>query len=104
MNYKIKQIKWWFGFTGFTLYPYIFDVKQQADIPHEVIHLKQQYLFYKYGWYLGVALWLFLYFCVLPYKWHPFRTKWELEPYIKGSGYSEKRAKQIIKEKYYKKV
>lgn len=104
MSYKLIKIPYFFGFTGFTLYPFIFDVKGKVDIDHEMIHIQQQEPYYKHGWYFGIALWIFLYFCVLPYKYHPWRTKWELEAYTKGSKLSKERAQRIIDANYYKSI
>lgn len=101
MFFNLKNISWFFNFSGFTLYPFIFNVNGKIDIDHELVHLKQQHIFYRYGWYFGILVWLFLYFCVLPYKWHPFRTRWEMEAYMKGSGYTKEQAEKIIRDYYF---
>jgi hypothetical protein len=104
MDYKIKNIPYFFGFTGFTWFPYVFSVKGQVDLPHEEVHLKQQEPYYRYGWHFGIVAWMFLYFCCLPYRYHYWRTKWELEAYTKGSKLSEARAQRIIDANYYREI
>jgi len=102
MNYKLKKISWWFGFQSFTFYPYIFYVDSLSEDvkKHEEIHIGQQYKFYRYGWYLGVAVWLLLYLAFLPVGWNPFRFKWEYAAYTQGSGYADDFTRQILRKNY----
>ena len=101
MLIKLIKIKWWFGFVGFTIYPYIFNVNLgEKDLKHEKIHLEQQRKWYQTGWYFGVALWLGLYLLALPIGYNPFRWKWEYEAYSKGQEYKDTIIKKILKNSY----
>ena len=99
---RIVKIKWWFGFTGITQYPYIFilDPNQKKWLDHEVIHFYQQEQWFKWGWFVGTWIYRVLYYLALPVGWNPLRYKMELEAYMRGSRLSEKQAKNKIRKSY----
>lgn len=61
---------------------------------HEEIHSRQQKE-------IGILRFLFFYLFVLPLFWNPWRYKWELEAYTKGTGLSEKEAIEMIRGRTY---
>jgi hypothetical protein len=106
-----------------TLYCPKGSVPSNEILRHEKIHSDQQrrwtliglplwlflYLGTRYTWLvfailafglpetLGDMLWLSPALILgLPVLWNPFRKRWEMEAYVKGSGYTESRAKAIL--------
>ena len=96
-------------------------------VRHEQIHFEQQkrwtilglpiwlniYLGSPYTLLVTILVWIFgpwqealmlssnILIFGLPVLYNPLRKKWELEAYIKGSGYSEEQARAILKTKMY---
>ncbi len=104
MAIKEIKIKWWFGFTALTIYPFIFYVGSLSESTrrHELIHIDQQGKWCKWYtfWIVGLLAWFFMYFLVLPIGWNYWRYKWEYEAFTKGSGYSDSLAKEILNRNY----
>ena len=98
------KIKWFFGFAGFTVYPFIFHVGEmsQQTRRHELLHIDQRKRWFKWFtlWYGGLIAWLFMNGLVLPVGWNYCRYKWEYEAYTKGSGYTDDLTKTILKDSY----
>lgn len=69
----------------------------EVIVRHEEIHSRQQHEWGR----LALPLWVFCYLFVLPVLWNPFRKKWEMEAYIKGSGIDEQMAREILSGKAY---
>jgi hypothetical protein len=63
-------------------------------IAHEKIHLAQQRK-------LGKWKYLFLYLFCCPFFWNPWRYKWEMEAYTKGSKFSKLTAKKLLQSSAY---
>jgi hypothetical protein len=102
INFKIIKIGWFFGFSGLTIYPLIFNVSLSGwGLKHEKIHLEQQHKWYSVLWYFGVLAWLFCYLMILPVGWNPFRYKWEYEAYKNGQGYSDMKIREVLKKEYF---
>jgi hypothetical protein len=59
------------------------------ELAHEMIHVRQQEE-------VGIVKFLFLYMLCLPLFWNPWRTKWELEAYTKGSGLTAAQAHRLL--------
>lgn len=104
MAVKFIRIKWWFGFGAVTIYPFIFYVDKLDHYTrrHELIHIEQQKRWFK--WYTlyipGLLAWYFCYLALLPVGINPFRYKWEMDAFTRGSGYSEEMTKEILKKNY----
>jgi len=101
MNYKKKSwiwmLTWPFAHANYTtiwdtIYKPSYHNPSPSTIKHEMIHSRQQH---DWGWFL-LPVWIFCYLLVLPILWNPFRYKWEMEAYTKGSGYTKKQAKLIL--------
>lgn len=70
-----------------------------AIFKHEEIHEKQAKR--TGGWFIWTWLYLIGFPLGLPFFWNPWRKKWELEAYIKGTGFSKEAALQAISGKAY---
>lgn len=77
--------------SGATIYPFVFLFKGHTEHTkaHELVHIRQQRRWWKYGGPLGLLAWLFLYAFVLPVGWNPWRWKWEYEAYKEGSKFGD---------------
>lgn len=105
MTTKFIKVKWWFGFSAFTLYPFIFYVGTLGNLTrkHELIHIDQQKRWCKWYtlWIVGLIAWFFMYLLILPVGWNYWRYKWEREAYTKGSGINEALTKKILSRDYF---
>jgi hypothetical protein len=104
MKIVTKKWYWKLGFflnthrtyTSFRPYLFIpFPHQVPSDvIEHERIHFEQQRI-------VGRWLFSFLYLFAFPFLWNPWRFRWELEAYEKGSGKSRKDAIKLLRSKTY---
>lgn len=104
-GFKIKQKGWIWKLTypfahsnytviGSTIFCPNDKLPPAYILKHEKIHVLQRQ---KYG----AFLFYFLYLFALPFVWNPFRYKWEMEAYIKGSKLNEKEAKKLLQSPMY---
>jgi hypothetical protein len=97
-----KQKSWLWGpfrnnsFTtiGETIYCPPGMTPDEDTIRHESIHMAQQKE-------VGLIKFMFLYLFCLPCFYNPWRKKWELEAYAKGSGITETAARNLLSTSLY---
>lgn len=92
------------GAAGVTIFPFIFinpAYESQKLLDHELIHFNQQKRWALYGLGIGLLVWFFLYLCILPIGWNPFRYKWESEAYRTANFLSNKEIKQKLQARPY---
>ena len=63
-------------------------------IEHEKIHIEQQSV-------VGIIKFIFLYLFCCPFFYNPWRWKWEMEAYVKGSGYRDEYAMMLLQSYRY---
>lgn len=86
--------------VGLALWPFVvLSAKADAsDELHEITHWEQQLQFLcRFFGFVGLLLWLVLYFLVLPFVWNPFRRAWETEAFV-AEGFSEDAARQRLRD------
>jgi hypothetical protein len=96
---KEKSFLWFLTFPfahkgrtliGDTIYYSKDTYPSEKSIAHEEIHLRQKKE-------VGSLKFHLLYLFALPFLYNPFRYKWEMEAFTKGSGISADDAKRLLK-------
>jgi len=100
---KIKEKAWWWLFWRYGTFTCVFGTiyHPPGRLPSEIIQAHESYHVKQAEECGGWWKFYFLYLFCLPLFWNPWRKKWEIEAYIKGSGYAPVVAKSMVRRAMY---